>query len=448
LTFPAVATAQGRKPAPPPPRPNRKQLEDKLKQEAAARALALDALQKQAAEYKKAVSAAQRAAAEGRAFEEVALLSETYLLLAGAAHDYEGHRVRAMKEIEAAVRDLNAAYLKDDSRMGKKMKELEKQTAASAITMAQAGHRDYQDLIASDHKLRAARYWLDLARQSLARNKQTSPLGHVDEAIRQIDAGLKAAEVWHKFLQAEALRRAYILLAWANHDYGGWRHKAMIQVQEAVNLLDADIMRNGDALQKARDYVEKEYVDRVKLLTDEQPDMHEIQRVSDLLLRNAHAWLRLVHYSLTQDKPRAAEHVQLAARDIEIALKKEASNWTRFHEDVALQEAYLLLAAANRDPGNHRAKAMGHIVEAVRILDAALLEADRPLGRAIKRLEAEVAIQANLDEHRLLASELQFRSARDWLVLVKRALAEHEQEALLKHVEQAIHEVNLVLERK
>jgi hypothetical protein len=90
-----------------------------------------------------------------------ALLWEAYLTLSAADHDYKGHRIEAMNEIEAAARLLRVD-LRGDGK-----------------------GRERQGV--SDEQLRAARSLLGQARAEL----NGRPLKRVDKAIRQIDIALK-----------------------------------------------------------------------------------------------------------------------------------------------------------------------------------------------------------------------------------------------------------------
>ncbi len=452
LALPAAVNAQG-KPKPHPPdknAPARKRALEALQRAALERAAALNALTGRAAEYEKKLHAAQKAAAVGKTFQESLLLQNAFLLLADARHDYEGHRPKAMHHTEAALKILDDSLMKKGTPLEKAITKLEEKERATASASAKATAltpRDYENLITSGPLLQSAREWLLLAQQSLAqKNKQATALEHVDAAIKQIDAALKEAEEWHKLMQAEALRQAFILLAWANHDYDGYRHKAMNQVQAAVHLLDADIMKNGDALEKAKEAVQKKVVNAVKMDLDALPDIHEIQLASDLLLKTSREWLHLVHHSLEKDKPGAAEHVHKAIVQIDAALKLAAPQWARFRESAALREAYLLLAAANSDPGGRRAKAMGQIWDAVKILDRSLENEGGAMHRAMKALEKQTAAGAKVDEQLLFVSDFQFQNAREWVVLVQRNLRRNDQTGEpLKHVDQALKELNVVL---
>ena len=89
------------------------------------------------------------------------MLRQAYVTLSVADHDYKGHRIEAMKQIEAAAKLLNID-LRGDGK----------------------GH-EHQGV--SDEQMRAARSLLDQARAGLTGR----PLKHVERAIRQIYIGLK-----------------------------------------------------------------------------------------------------------------------------------------------------------------------------------------------------------------------------------------------------------------
>ena len=98
---------------------------------------------------------------QAQAASPAKLLREAYVTLAKADHDYKGHRVEAMKQIEAAAK-LLATDLRGDGK----------------------GHEKQG---VSDEQLRAARGILEQARGAL----KGKPLKHVDRAIHQINVALK-----------------------------------------------------------------------------------------------------------------------------------------------------------------------------------------------------------------------------------------------------------------
>jgi hypothetical protein len=89
-----------------------------------------------------------------------ALLDDAYATLAQAKHDYKGHRVRAMKQIEVALGEIGAKV----SGKGK----------------------NHEPQGTSDAQMRAAESLLQEARSGLS----GKAIKHVDNAITQINDGL------------------------------------------------------------------------------------------------------------------------------------------------------------------------------------------------------------------------------------------------------------------
>ena len=88
------------------------------------------------------------------------LLTQAYAALATADHDYKGHRARAMKQIEAAAKELG-------------------------VTVKGDGHvKEVQ--VASDQQLRAAQSLLQQAAPALHGNARM----HVDKALEQLSIAL------------------------------------------------------------------------------------------------------------------------------------------------------------------------------------------------------------------------------------------------------------------
>ncbi|TMQ29758.1 MAG: hypothetical protein E6K70_25225 [Planctomycetota bacterium] len=74
-----------------------------------------------------------------------------------------------------------------------------------------------------------------------------------------------------KFEEAEALRKAYTLLAAGNHDYDGHRVKAMGAVKDAVRILDDSIMKHGSTKLKAATTKEKAVIAQVDAVVKKSP---------------------------------------------------------------------------------------------------------------------------------------------------------------------------------
>ena len=98
--------------------------------------------------------------ADAQSTGSVALLEQAYTTLAQADHDYKGHRVKAMKDIEKAVKELGGKISGDGKG------------------------REPQG--ASDDQLRKAKGLL----QQAVPNLSGKPLKLVNNAIKQIDEAL------------------------------------------------------------------------------------------------------------------------------------------------------------------------------------------------------------------------------------------------------------------
>jgi hypothetical protein len=90
-----------------------------------------------------------------------ALLAQAYTALEQADHDYKGHRVAAMKHIEAAGKLLG-------------------------VTIG-GGGKGHEKQAVSDEQLRAAQGLLEQARSGLS----GKPLKHVNKALEQLSIALK-----------------------------------------------------------------------------------------------------------------------------------------------------------------------------------------------------------------------------------------------------------------
>jgi hypothetical protein len=96
--------------------------------------------------------------------------------------------------------------------------------------------------------------------------------------------------------EADLLRKAYIALSRADHDYDGHRLKAMGQTSEAARILGETLAGDGH--------------DR------------EAQMTSDAELREANAFLQSARsMAASHKRPRVVEHINAAIRQISIALK-------------------------------------------------------------------------------------------------------------------------------
>ena len=97
-------------------------------------------------------------------FSEAKTLTRAYLILATGDHDYKGHRVKAMHQIEAAAKLLGV-------NLGGDAKDRQKQ-------------------VLSDDKLRDAQGLLEIVLNSAEVKAQPRISKHITEAIDQIDVAL------------------------------------------------------------------------------------------------------------------------------------------------------------------------------------------------------------------------------------------------------------------
>ncbi|HUJ09589.1 MAG TPA: hypothetical protein VL171_06135 [Verrucomicrobiae bacterium] len=95
---------------------------------------------------------------------ETTLLSQAYNILVVANHDYKGHRVRAMKQIEAAAKLLG-------------------------VTL-QGNGKGHEQQPTSDTQLRQAQTLLQQLSTGLAPTKPKAVHAHIEAAIKQINLAL------------------------------------------------------------------------------------------------------------------------------------------------------------------------------------------------------------------------------------------------------------------
>ena len=104
------------------------------------------------------------------------------------------------------------------------------------------------------------------------------------------------------FEEAETLRKVFLLLAGANHDYNGHRVKAMHAVKEAINHLDGQVMKHGTASQKAATRSQNAGVAQAAEAARRAPTVHERQPASDAQLRQASQLLGEVRTTMAGHK--------------------------------------------------------------------------------------------------------------------------------------------------
>ncbi len=124
-------------------------------------------------------------------FEEAQALREAFVILAGANHDYNGHRVNAMGAVKAALKILDDAI---EAKGSAKMKTAAAAGRAATARAEQAANRTrmvHEAQRDSDAQLLKAGDMLAQVRAAAAQNHHKRVLNHVDNAIREVKMGLK-----------------------------------------------------------------------------------------------------------------------------------------------------------------------------------------------------------------------------------------------------------------
>lgn len=156
-----------------------------------------------------------------------------------------------------------------------------------------------------------------------------------------------------QFNEAQALRKAFIVLAGGNHDYAGHRVKAMASVKNALNILDGHVMTHGTKAQQTATKKEQAVAAAAEAAGNRTPGVHhhtsvhvhttvfsngttvsdktvshdasvphKPQRLSDVQLRQAGELLVQMRSTLVAKKQkRILAHVDSAIQEIGIALK-------------------------------------------------------------------------------------------------------------------------------
>jgi hypothetical protein len=133
----------------------------------------------------------KKAAKEQVKFNEAEALREAYLLLAAANHDYDGHRAKAMKQIQEAVGILDRSVMKKGTEAQKEATVIEDTKELRAKVIAKHVPKVHEGQAQSDAQLRAAADLLLKVESALVAGKQKKVLSHVEHAGREIVAALK-----------------------------------------------------------------------------------------------------------------------------------------------------------------------------------------------------------------------------------------------------------------
>ena len=139
----------------------------------------------------KAKQAVDKAAVADVKFKEAEALREAYVLLASANHDYDGHRAKAMGQIQAAVKTLDQAVAKNGSAKTKALTAYEDAVAAAAKRAAKQTAKVHELQSVSDAQLKKVAVTLVELRPTMVQFKQKNVLGHTDNAIKELNIALK-----------------------------------------------------------------------------------------------------------------------------------------------------------------------------------------------------------------------------------------------------------------
>ena len=139
----------------------------------------------------KAQVAADKAAEATLKFKEAEALREIYIGLAGANHDYDGHRAKAMNQIQSAVKLLDMAVANNGSANAKAASAYEDAVAATAKQLAKASGTVHELQSVSDARLKKAVVALAEVRPTAVQLKQKNLLNNIDTALKELNIALK-----------------------------------------------------------------------------------------------------------------------------------------------------------------------------------------------------------------------------------------------------------------
>ncbi len=141
-----------------------------------------------------AQKAAQEAAVQEVKLKEAMVLKEAFILMAMANHDYQGHRAKAMRQVEAAVRILDASIMHHGTNGQKVVAHQQDIEAARTAFLAKHQGAVHEPQALSDLQMRHALQRLVNVEVAVAKLKQKDGvLGHLKNAIREINIALKVA---------------------------------------------------------------------------------------------------------------------------------------------------------------------------------------------------------------------------------------------------------------
>ncbi len=305
----------------------KKQAEAAKKAQEQAAKKAAEAAKKQKKLAEEAAKKKAEAARAQKAVSEAEALGHAYVLLTESNHDYGGHCGKAQGQVLDAIRILDHGVLAKGTPAQKAMAAQEARGLGAARAANRSAAAIHEDQEISDMQLMKAAGILGQVQGVLAADKRPKALEHVINAQKEISLALVFAKEMEarenrKFTEAEALRKAYVLLVLADYDYDGHRARAAHHVREALNMLDASVMKKGSHAEKVITAAEEKAIAVAKANREAKGALVENQLRSDAQLRDARALMVQVSQTLGANKqPRALEQVEKGVLELNIALK-------------------------------------------------------------------------------------------------------------------------------
>src|SRR5262249_28174600 len=143
---------------------------------------------------KQAQKAAEKAAKQEVKLKEAMFLKEAYILMAMANHDYQGHRAKAMHQVEAAVKILDGSIMKNGTNGQKVVAHQQDIDAAQAAFIAKHQGKVHEPQALSDLQMKQALQLVINVEKAVAKLKQKDGvLGHLKNAIQQTPTARKVA---------------------------------------------------------------------------------------------------------------------------------------------------------------------------------------------------------------------------------------------------------------
>ncbi len=122
--------------------------------------------------------------------QEVSVLKNAYILMAMGDHDYDGHRVKAMHQVEEAIKKLDHSIMKDGSKGQKVVATDDEIKAARAEFHARQQGKVHEGQEMSDLQMREAGQLLAKVHESLTAKKHAKVKEHVNKAVKEVEVAL------------------------------------------------------------------------------------------------------------------------------------------------------------------------------------------------------------------------------------------------------------------